>query len=311
MTWEQMKELTEVDLTPEYNSEYARQFKTGINTAASAIAQENSEEEEGDMERNEEDLEESDDENLSAEYGDDEDDDDDDDDEEEDDEDGDNENSMESQSSSNQGSGDDEVEEPVDQRLLDITAEDVGDHLYDFHGFKEQEMADKIAGVVDEAEDEMPVYYHEEMLNYNLPWRKSIEFEDRSLDQFVPDDHEEKFRFDYRGYRACSGKRQRRGLNTQLSCHKIDLAELSYLDVITLQRFLTHDSEILPRSESGLCQKCQRKVAKTVKRARHLGILPHIGEFIVRDSRPLSEGTTFQDSVQKNKRPVQSRTVLK
>lgn len=292
MTWDQMKELTEVDLTAEYDSEYTKQFKQRIHEASAEIAKQDGEDD--DIDENEDELD-LDEDGFSDE--------------------GSEEQSREERFLRAQGGEfageEDQVKEPIDEFIDTITADDVGEHLTDFHGFSEEEMGDKIAGVVDEAEDEMPVYYHEEMLNYNLPWRKSIEFEDPDLDRFVPNDHEDKFRFDYRGYRACSGKRQRRGLNTQLSCHKIDLAELSYLDVLTLQRFLTHDSEILPRSESGLCQKCQRKVAKTIKRARHLGILPHIGEFVVRDSRPLSEGTTFQDSVQKNKRPMQSRTILK
>lgn len=287
MTWEQMKELTTIDLTPEYNSEYAKRFKTKVQKASSQVVEESKVlEDEIDM----------DDELMTSEFDDTDDTDD----------------LMDRRSYMQMSEPEENDEDQAfNQRLRNITAEDVGYHLTDFHGFSEEEMADKIAGVVDEAGNDMPVYYHEEMLNYNLPWRKSIEFEDGDLEQFIPNDHEDKFRFDYRGYRACSGKRQRRGLNTQLSCHKIDLAELSYLDVLTLSRFLTHDSEILPRSESGLCQKCQRKVSKTIKRARHLGILPHIGEFVVRDSRPLSEGTTFQDMVQKNKRPVQSRTIFK
>ena len=34
------------------------------------------------------------------------------------------------------------------------------------------------------------------MLNYNLPWRKTDEFPDPSLEDFVPDTSPDKFRFD-------------------------------------------------------------------------------------------------------------------
>lgn len=48
----------------------------------------------------------------------------------------------------------------------------------------------------------------------------------------------------------------------------------SYKDVKTLRRFVTEQGSILPRSKSGLTQKVQRKLAREVKRARHLAMLP-------------------------------------
>lgn len=45
--------------------------------------------------------------------------------------------------------------------------------------------------------------------------------------------------------------------------------------MVQLSRFLSPAGMIKPRRVSGLCAKCQRKVAKTVKQARHLGVLPH------------------------------------
>ena len=55
---------------------------------------------------------------------------------------------------------------------------------------------------------------------------------------------------------------------------------------MTLRRFITDDSEILSRKESGLCSKCQRRVAKTIKRARNFGILPHLGQYEVYETVP-------------------------
>jgi ribosomal protein S18 len=47
-------------------------------------------------------------------------------------------------------------------------------------------------------------------------------------------------------------------------------------NVALLSRFLSPAGMIKPRRASGLCAKCQRKVARTVKQARHLGVLPHV-----------------------------------
>lgn len=81
------------------------------------------------------------------------------------------------------------------------------------------------------------------------------------------------------GTEPCPGKLQRRGKAGILRCAKIDLDELNFLDVQTLQHYLTADAEIQRRTVTGLCAKCQRHVARTIKRARHMGILPHIGNF--------------------------------
>lgn len=62
------------------------------------------------------------------------------------------------------------------------------------------------------------------------------------------------------GSRACPGKLQRRGRFPELKCHKIDLDELSHLDVLSLKEYLTEDGEIIPKKGTGLCSKCQRQV---------------------------------------------------
>ena len=48
----------------------------------------------------------------------------------------------------------------------------------------------------------------------------------------------------------------------------------TYKDVATLSKFLTPQGYIVPRSKSGLSQKQQRRLAKAIKRARHLAMLP-------------------------------------
>lgn len=48
----------------------------------------------------------------------------------------------------------------------------------------------------------------------------------------------------------------------------------SYRNFEELRRFISHQGAIIPRSETGLSQKEQRSLAKAVKRARHLALLP-------------------------------------
>lgn len=43
---------------------------------------------------------------------------------------------------------------------------------------------------------------------------------------------------------------------------------------------------ILGRHRTGLCAKCQRKVARTVKAARQLGLVPTVSDYEIRDTGP-------------------------
>ncbi|MAS34439.1 MAG: 30S ribosomal protein S18 [Anaerolineaceae bacterium] len=49
-----------------------------------------------------------------------------------------------------------------------------------------------------------------------------------------------------------------------------------YKDVDTLQRFITEAGKIRPRRQTGNCARCQRNLAREIKRARHLALLPFI-----------------------------------
>ncbi|OGC54174.1 30S ribosomal protein S18 [candidate division WWE3 bacterium RIFCSPHIGHO2_01_FULL_48_15] len=49
----------------------------------------------------------------------------------------------------------------------------------------------------------------------------------------------------------------------------------TYHDEGTLIRFLTKRGKIRPRTRSGLCSKHQRMIAREIKRARTLGLLPY------------------------------------
>jgi len=48
----------------------------------------------------------------------------------------------------------------------------------------------------------------------------------------------------------------------------------NYKDVDTLRRFMTDRAKIRPRRQTGLTSKNQRLLARQIKRARHLALLP-------------------------------------
>lgn len=48
----------------------------------------------------------------------------------------------------------------------------------------------------------------------------------------------------------------------------------SYKNVELLSKFVTEQGSILSREETGLSQKQQRQLARAIKRARHLALLP-------------------------------------
>ncbi|PSR01840.1 MAG: 30S ribosomal protein S18 [Bacteroidetes bacterium SW_11_45_7] len=50
---------------------------------------------------------------------------------------------------------------------------------------------------------------------------------------------------------------------------------VDYKDPEFLKRFLNEQGKILPRRLTGNSLKFQRKVAKSIKRARHLALLPY------------------------------------
>ena len=49
-----------------------------------------------------------------------------------------------------------------------------------------------------------------------------------------------------------------------------------YKDVDTLKRYITEVGKIRPRRQTGNCARCQRDLARQIKRARHLALLPYI-----------------------------------
>jgi small subunit ribosomal protein S18 len=52
---------------------------------------------------------------------------------------------------------------------------------------------------------------------------------------------------------------------------------MDYKNVDLLSTFVTEDGKIRPRRQTGTCAKHQRKLAITIKRARHIALLPFSG----------------------------------
>jgi len=66
--------------------------------------------------------------------------------------------------------------------------------------------------------------------------------------------------------------RPRRKKVCKMCQNKID--KLDYKDVETVRRYISDKGNILPRRITGTCAKHQRMVAETVKRARHMALVP-------------------------------------
>lgn len=61
------------------------------------------------------------------------------------------------------------------------------------------------------------------------------------------------------------------------------VTKIDYKDYDLLRRYLTDRAKIRPRRQTGTCAKHQRALARAIKRARHLALLPFTGEHIRED----------------------------
>ncbi|MDF2549874.1 MAG: ribosomal protein [Chlamydiales bacterium] len=56
------------------------------------------------------------------------------------------------------------------------------------------------------------------------------------------------------------------------------MKEIDYKDVDTLLRFITERGKILPRRITGVSAHYQKYLAKAIKRARHMALLPFVAD---------------------------------
>lgn len=57
--------------------------------------------------------------------------------------------------------------------------------------------------------------------------------------------------------------------------------KIDYKDVELLKRFLTDRGKILPRRFTSNCAKHQREIAKAIKMAREMALIPYGAEFSI------------------------------
>jgi small subunit ribosomal protein S18 len=83
---------------------------------------------------------------------------------------------------------------------------------------------------------------------------------------------------------ARSQDRRGGGRNRYFRRPKVDPFEadktlvIDYKDTSLLKRFLTPEGKIRPRRQTGVNTKNQRRLARAVKRARHIALLPYTDE---------------------------------
>ncbi len=73
-------------------------------------------------------------------------------------------------------------------------------------------------------------------------------------------------------------KRSRRGRRRQAFPYKVE--EIDYKNVALLERFIDDRGKIQGRRKTGASGKIQRRLAREIKRARHLALLPYTAEHI-------------------------------
>lgn len=78
-----------------------------------------------------------------------------------------------------------------------------------------------------------------------------------------------------REFDSSEGPRGRRGSRVRKEDYFVTNHTVpDYKDVETLRRFITERAKIRPRRQTGLTSKHQRLLARQIKRARHLALLP-------------------------------------
>lgn len=70
---------------------------------------------------------------------------------------------------------------------------------------------------------------------------------------------------------------------------------LHHNNLALLRRYITPSGQIMNRVQSRLGAKDQRKIAKLIKRARHLGLIPMSGQFVVESHGSVHEQDIDQD----------------
>jgi small subunit ribosomal protein S18 len=61
---------------------------------------------------------------------------------------------------------------------------------------------------------------------------------------------------------------------------KSGIKYIDYKDANFLMKFVNEQGKILPRRITGTSVKYQRKIAQAVKKARHIALMPYVGDLL-------------------------------
>ena len=61
---------------------------------------------------------------------------------------------------------------------------------------------------------------------------------------------------------------------------KYGIKHIDYKDANFLLKFVNEQGKLLPRRLTGTSLKFQRKVSQSIKRARHLALMPYVGDML-------------------------------
>jgi small subunit ribosomal protein S18 len=76
--------------------------------------------------------------------------------------------------------------------------------------------------------------------------------------------------------RGSSGFRRGRPMRGRHAVYCPEGKCFDYKNFETLKRFINETGKIKPRRQTGNCARCQRELAREIKRARHLALLPYV-----------------------------------
>ena len=113
------------------------------------------------------------------------------------------------------------------------------------------------------SENETPRRRSDEPRRREDPRRQADSFDEQ-------DDGDER---EERGGRREGGRR--RSMRRKEDYFHSNNVPINYKDVDTLRRFITDRGKIRPRRQTGLTSKHQRQLAREIKRARFLALLPY------------------------------------
>ncbi len=76
---------------------------------------------------------------------------------------------------------------------------------------------------------------------------------------------------------------------------KDKIEQVDYKDVDGLRRFISDKGKMRSRRITGACRRHQSQIARAVKRARELALLPYVSESSGRDDAPRGRGGRDRD----------------